>query len=81
MEDETYVLISDSNEVPALFKIEDNLEKIRINGEWTDPTAEQIGELDGLLVATITEEFVPVYDEIQASQKTATRKDLEGYVK
>jgi hypothetical protein len=81
MEDETYVLISDSNEVPALFKIEDNLEQIRINGEWTDPTAEQIGELDGLLVATITEEFVPVYDEIQASQKTATRKDLEGYVK
>lgn len=81
MEDQIYVLISDDDEVPALFKIEDNLEQMRENGQWVDPTPEQIGKLDGLLVATITEEFVSVYDEIQASQKTATRRDLEGYVK
>lgn len=79
MEDQTYVLISDQDEVPALFKVEGGTEQIRMNGEWTDPTVEQIEELDGLLVATITEEFVPVYDEIQANQKAATKSDLEGF--
>ena len=79
MADETYVLVSDNDEVPALFKITDGLEQIRMNGEWTDPTIEQIEELDGLLVATIEEKFVEVYDEIQASKKVATTADIEPY--
>jgi hypothetical protein len=77
--EEIYVLISDNDEVPALFKIQDGNEQIRINGEWTDPTFEQIEELDGLLVATIEEEFITVYDEIQASKKVATTSDIEPY--
>jgi hypothetical protein len=79
MAEETYVLVSDNDEVPALFKITDGFEKIRMNGEWTDPTFEQIEELDGLLVATIEEKFVEVYDEIQASKKVATTADIEPY--
>lgn len=76
---EHYVLISDNDEVPALFKIDGESEQIRVNGEWTDPTVEQIEELDGLLVATIEEKFVEVYDEIQASKKVATTTDIEPY--
>jgi hypothetical protein len=75
-----YVLISDNDEVPALFKITDGLEKMRENGEWVDPTLEQIEELDGLFVATIGEEFISVYDEIQASKKKATTSDIEPYI-
>ena len=76
---EHYVLVSDNDEVPALFKITDGVEQIRFNGEWTDPTFEQIEELDGLLVATIEEKFIEVYDEIQASKKVATAADIEPY--
>lgn len=76
---ELYVLVSDNDEVPALFKIDGESEQIRFNGEWTDPTIEQIEELDGLLVATIEEKFVEVYDEIQASKKVATTADIEPY--
>jgi hypothetical protein len=74
-----YVLISDKDEVPALFKIENGTEQIRMDGEWTDPTWEQIEELEGLMVATIEEKFVEVYDEIQASKKVATTADIEPY--
>jgi hypothetical protein len=76
---EHYVLVSDNDEVPALFKIDGESEQIRVNGEWTDPTFEQIEELDGLLVATIEEKFIEVYDEIQASKKVATTTDIEPY--
>ena len=76
---EHYVLVSDNDEVPALFKIDGESEQIRVNGEWTDPTFEQIEELDGLLVATIEEKFIEVYDEIQASKKVATTADIEPY--
>jgi len=76
---EHYVLVSDNDEVPALFKIDGESEEIRVNGEWTDPTFEQIEELDGLLVATIEEKFIEVYDEIQASKKVATTSDIEPY--
>lgn len=76
---EHYVLVSDNDEVPALFKIDGESEQIRSNGEWTDPTVEQIEELDGLLVATIEEKFIEVYDEIQASKKVATTADIEPY--
>jgi hypothetical protein len=79
MDDEIYVLVSDKDEVPALFKISEGFEQIRMNGEWTDPTIEQIEELDGLLVATIEEKFIEVYDEIQASKKVATTADIEPY--
>jgi hypothetical protein len=79
MENSTYVLVSDSDEVPALFQITDGVEKLRENGTWVDPTIEQIEELDGLLVATIEEKFVEVYDEIQASKKVATTADIEPY--
>jgi hypothetical protein len=79
MNDEIYVLVSDKDEVPALFKISEGFEQIRMNGEWTDPTIEQIEELDGLLVATIEEKFIEVYDEIQASKKVATTSDIEPY--
>lgn len=74
-----YVLISDKDEVPALFKITDGTEQIRMNGEWTDPTWEQIEELEGLMVATIEEKFIEVYDEIQSSKKVATTSDIEPY--
>lgn len=77
--DAHYVLISDKDEVPALFRIENGSEKIRMGGEWTDPTWEQIEELDGLFVATIEEKFIEVYDEIQASKKVATTSDIEPY--
>lgn len=76
---ELYVLVSDDDEVPALFKIDGEVEQIRMNGEWTDPTLQQIEELDGLLVATIEEKFIEVYDEIQASKKVATTSDIEPY--
>ena len=76
---EHYVLVSDNDEVPALFKIDGESEQIRVTGEWTDPTFEQIEELDGLLVATIEEKFIEVYDEIQASKKVATTADIEPY--
>lgn len=79
MDDEYYVLISDGDEVPALFKISDGLEQIRRDGEWTDPTEEDIESLDGLLVATIKEEFVSVYDEMQAEKKTPTKEEVEPY--
>ena len=79
MDDEYYVLISDGDEVPALFKISEGLEQIRRDGAWEDPTEEEIESLDGLVVATIKEDFVAVYDEIQASKKTATRDDIEPY--
>lgn len=79
MDDEYYVLISDGDEVPALFKISDGLEQIRRDGEWTDPTEEDIESLDGLLVATIKEEFVSVYDEMQAEKKTPTKEEIEPY--
>jgi hypothetical protein len=76
---ELYVLVSDNDEVPALFKVDGDTEQIRMNGEWTDPTLEQIEKLDGLLVATIEEKFIEVYDEIQASKKVATNADIEPY--
>lgn len=76
---ELYVLISDDDEVPALFKVDGETEQIRMNGEWTDPTLEQIEELDGLMVATIEEKFIEVYDEIQASKKVAKTSDIEPY--
>jgi hypothetical protein len=76
---ELYVLVSDDDEVPALFKIEGDIEQMRENGEWVDPTEDQIEKLDGLLVATIGEEFISVYDEIQASKKKATTSDIEPY--
>jgi hypothetical protein len=79
MINETYVLVSDNDEVPALFKVTDGVEKLRENGEWVDPTLEQIEELDGLFVATIEEKFIEVYDEIQASKKVATAADIEPY--
>jgi hypothetical protein len=79
MESSTYVLVTDGDEVPALFQITDGVEKLRENGEWIDPTLKQIEELDGLLVATIEEKFVEVYDEIQASKKIATTADIEPY--
>lgn len=79
MEDELYVLISDGDEVPALFKVSEGLEQIRMNGEWTDPTEDQIEALDGLIVATIKEDFISVYDEIQAGKSTPTREDVEPY--
>lgn len=78
-EDEYYVLISDGDEVPALFKISEGLEQIRKDGEWTDPTEDDIEALDGLVVATIKEEFVSVYDEIQAEKKTPNKEDVEPY--
>ena len=77
--DEIYVLITDNDEVPALFKIDGESEQIRMDGEWTDPTLEQIEKLDGLLVATIEEKFIEVYDEIQSSKKMATTADIEPY--
>jgi len=55
MENSTYVLVTDGDEVPALFQITDGVEKLREDGEWVDPTFEQIEELDGILVATIEE--------------------------
>ena len=79
MENSTYVLVTDGDEVPALFQITDGVEKLREDGEWVDPTFEQIEELDGILVATIEEQFVSVYDEIQASKKVATTSDIEPY--
>jgi hypothetical protein len=79
MENSTYVLVTDGDEVPALFQITDGVEKLRENGEWVDPTFEQIEELDGLIVATIEEKFIEVYDEIQASKKVATTSDIEPY--
>jgi hypothetical protein len=79
MDNYAYVLITDGDDVPALFQVTDGKEKLRENGEWVDPTLEQIEELDGLFVATISEEFISVYDEIQASKKTATTSDIEPY--
>lgn len=79
MDDEYYVLISDGDEVPALFKVSEGLEQIRKDGEWTDPTEDDIEALDGLVVATIKEEFVSVYDEIQAEKKTPTKEEVEPY--
>ena len=76
---EYYVLVSDGDEVPALFKMDGETEQIRVAGEWADPTLEQIEELDGLLVATIDEKFIEVYDELQASKKVATTSDIEPY--
>lgn len=79
MDEYTYVLITDGDEVPALFRVQDGLEQMRENGEWVDPTLEQIEELDGLMMATIEEKFIEVYDEIQASKKVATTADIEPY--
>jgi hypothetical protein len=78
--EEYYVLISDSDEIPALFKITDGFEKIRMNGEWVDPTVDQLAELDGLLVATITEEFVPIYDEIQSREEIINKQKISDYL-
>lgn len=79
MEEYTYVLITDGDEIPALFRVEDGLEQMRENGEWIDPTEEQFEKLDGLLMATIDEKFVEIYDEIQASKKVAKASDIEPY--
>lgn len=79
MDNYTYVLITDGDDVPALFQVTDGKEKLRENGEWIDPTLEQIEKLDGLFVATIKEEFISIYDEIQASKKTAKASDIEPY--
>ena len=80
MENYTYVLVQDNDEIPALFRVANGEEQIRVDGEWVDPTIEQVEELEGLLVVTIEESFVDIYDDMLGSKKTPKREDIEPHV-
>jgi hypothetical protein len=78
--DETYVLLTDDGDVAALFQnTEEEGDQVRLNGEWTDPTEEQILEWDGLMVVTIEPSFIEVFDEAQASGKTLDESAVQEY--
>jgi hypothetical protein len=78
--DETYVLITDEGEVVALFQnTEEEGDQLRVAGEWTDPTEEQILEWDGLTIVTIEPSFIEVFDEAQASGETLDESAVQEY--
>ena len=79
--DYLYVLVSDDDEVVALFKnSSDTGDVLRINGEWGDPTFEQIEEWDGYRMVTIEEEFVDIYDEMLAEGEEIDLGNIQPYM-
>ena len=79
--DYMYVLVSDDDEVVALFKnSSDTGDVLRINGEWGDPTFEQIEEWDGYRMVTIEEEFVDIYDEMLAEGEEIDLGNIQPYM-
>ena len=78
--DEIYVLLTDDGEVAALFQnTEEEGDQVRLKGEWTDPTEDQILEWDGLTIVTIEPSFIEVFDEAQASGKTLDEAAVQEY--
>ena len=78
--DETYVLLTDDGDVAALFQnTEEEGDQVRLNGEWTDPTEDQILEWDGLTIVTIEPSFIEVFDEAQASGETLDESAVQEY--
>lgn len=78
--DETYVLLSDDGYIVALFQnTEEEGDQLRSNGEWVDPTEEQISEWDGLRLVTIEPSFTEVFDAAQASGDTLDESAVQDY--
>lgn len=75
-----YVLVSDDDNVVALFKrTVSGDEAIRSKEGWTNPTAEEIEEWDGFTVVTIEEKFVDIYDEMLADGEKVTLETIQPY--
>lgn len=78
--DGTYVLLTDDGDVAALFQnTEEEGDKVRLNGEWTDPTEDQILEWDGFTLVTIEPSFIEIFDEAQASGETLEESAVQEY--
>ncbi len=77
----TYVLLTDEGQVAALFLRLGSFEDIRTDeAEWSEPTFDQIEELDGLREVTISPGFITVYDQMRSEGKNPTEKDLSDYL-
>lgn len=79
MED-LYVLIDDDGQVVALFQNDEETgDVVRRNGDWDDPTLEEIEKWDGLQVVTIEPSFIEVFDKAQASGETLDESAVQDY--
>lgn len=75
-----YVLVSDDDNVVALFKrTVSGEEAIRSEEGWTNPTEDQIEEWDGFTVVTIEEKFVDIYDKMLADGEKVTLETIQPY--
>jgi hypothetical protein len=80
MEDQTYVLLDDNENIAALFQnTEETGDVLREKGEWVNPTEEQILEWDGFTLVTIEPSFVEIYDDAQASGETLDESAVQEY--
>lgn len=75
-----YVLLDDDRNIVALFQNDEETgDQIRLDGEWTGPTFEQIEEWDGYSVVTIDPSFIEVYDKAQASGESLDESAVQEY--
>lgn len=79
MNESFYVLVSDDDEVMALFKQQNSEESVRADGTWGNPMEEEIEEWDGARVVTIVEDFVEIYDKKIADDEVLMLEDIEEY--
>ena len=79
MNESFYVLVSDDDEVMALFKQQNSEESVRADGTWGSPMEEEIEEWDGARVVTIVEDFVEIYDKKIADDEVLMLEDIEEY--
>jgi hypothetical protein len=81
LENQHYVLVSKDSKVAALFLNSQDLgDVLRENGQWTNPTFEQIEEWDGLRIITIKEEFVDIYDKMLADGGEINLETVQPYM-
>jgi hypothetical protein len=81
MDNDTYVLVSDDEEVVGLFQNSAELgDVLRVNGEWGAPTFEQTEEWDGYEMVTIELRFVDVYDQMMADGEDVNLETIQPYI-
>lgn len=76
-----YVLVSDEEEVVGLFKNSSETgDVMRVDGQWSSPSSEQIEEWDGYEMVTIKGEFVDIYDEMLAEGEEPNLDIIQPYM-
>lgn len=77
---EMWAVVDDNDEVIQLVGVDfGTLSQIRDDGEWREISVKEMDASDDLTVVTMSEEFVPVYDEAVRSGKTLKLGEIESY--